>query len=153
PLPKPLSLDEVRHNTPPIPAMPEHSARPFWSVMIPTWNCARYLRKTLQSVLSQDSGPDQMHIEVIDDCSTKDDPRGGVSHLGIARVELFRQPSNQGATRICNTCFQRARGRWVHLLRGDDMVLPGFYAAVRGVIEANPQVNMVLGKVVTIDDH
>ena len=50
--------------------LPPDVGRPVWSVMIPTYNCARYLRETLASVLAQDPGPDQMQIEVIDDCST-----------------------------------------------------------------------------------
>src|SRR2546423_1107808 len=43
-------------------------ARPFWSVMIPTYNArADYLEETLRSVLRQDPGPEQMQIEVLDD--------------------------------------------------------------------------------------
>ena len=35
--------------------------------MIPTFHCAQFLHQTLESVLSQDPGPDVMQIEVIDD--------------------------------------------------------------------------------------
>ena len=54
--------------------VPEGTPRPVWSVMIPTYNCAKYLRETLVSVLAQDPGPEQMQIEVVDDYSTKDEP-------------------------------------------------------------------------------
>jgi cellulose synthase/poly-beta-1,6-N-acetylglucosamine synthase-like glycosyltransferase len=37
-----------------IPPVPEGASRPLWSVMIPTYNCANYLRETLTSVLAQD---------------------------------------------------------------------------------------------------
>ena len=50
-----------------LPPVPAGEARPFWSVMIPTYNCAVYLRETLASVLAQDPGPDRMQIEVVDD--------------------------------------------------------------------------------------
>jgi cellulose synthase/poly-beta-1,6-N-acetylglucosamine synthase-like glycosyltransferase len=44
--------------------------RPYWSVMIPTYNPrANYLEETLNKVLQQDPGPEQMQIEVVYDCS------------------------------------------------------------------------------------
>ena len=63
---------------PPISPVAEGLHRPLWSVMIPTFNCAKYLRQTLESVLVQDPGTEQMQIEVVDDCSTKDDPEAVV---------------------------------------------------------------------------
>ena len=68
--------------------------RPLWSVMIPTYNCAGYLRETLACVLAQDPGPDQMQIEVVDDCST-DDPQAIVDELAPDRVSFHRQPENR----------------------------------------------------------
>lgn len=38
----------------------EESGRPFWSVMIPTYNRPDYLKETLLSVLSQDPGSDKI---------------------------------------------------------------------------------------------
>jgi glycosyltransferase involved in cell wall biosynthesis len=100
--------------------------RPLWSVMIPTYNCAAYLRQTLVSVLEQDPGPEAMQIEVVDDGST-DDPKAVVDELAPSRVGFHRQPENVGAVRNFNTCLTRARGELVHLLHGDDWVREGFY--------------------------
>ena len=112
-----------------IAPVPDGAARPRWSVMIPTFNCARYLRETLASVLAQDPGPDRMQIEVVDDASS-DDPAGVVAEVGQGRVALFRQPVNRGHILNFATCVDRARGEIVHLLHGDDLVLPGFYEAL-----------------------
>jgi cellulose synthase/poly-beta-1,6-N-acetylglucosamine synthase-like glycosyltransferase len=40
-----------------IPFIPDDVPRPLWSVMIPVYNCANYLRETLASVLIQDPDP------------------------------------------------------------------------------------------------
>jgi glycosyltransferase involved in cell wall biosynthesis len=100
--------------------------RPRWSVMVPTYNCAEYLRRTLASVLEQDPGPDAMQIEVVDDASG-DRPEAVVAEVGQGRIEFLRQPENVGPAANLNTCLRRARGEIVHLLHGDDWVRPGFY--------------------------
>ncbi len=48
----------------------DQSNRPFWSVMIPAHDCGPQFEETLQSVLDQDPGPDQMQIAVVDDASS-----------------------------------------------------------------------------------
>ena len=101
--------------------------RPLWSVMIPTHNCANYLRRTLASVLEQDPGAELMQIEIIDDCSTLDDPAAVVAELGEHRVGFYQQPANVGVPANFDTCLQRSRGHLVHILHGDDFVLEGFY--------------------------
>ena len=151
-LPDAPSLTELQRHIPSIAPLPEGTRRPFWSVMIPTYNSGDYLKRALTSVLSQDAGPDQMQIEVVDGCSTKDDPEAVVRELGGNRVAFHRLSSNQGGPHTFNTCIRRSRGHWVHILHGDDMVLPGFYSAYRALIESHPAVMMVVGKVVTIDE-
>src|SRR3712207_9440459 len=78
-----------------IPPVDDLVARPLWSVMIPTFNCAGFLAETLSSVLLQDLGPELMQIEVIDDCSD-DDPGAVVAQLGQGRVGFFRQAERVG---------------------------------------------------------
>jgi GT2 family glycosyltransferase len=121
--------------------------------MIPTHNCANYLRETLASVLAQDPGPDVMQIEVIDDWSTKDDPEAVVAEVGGGRVLFTRNPRNLGPTETFNVCVARARGHWVHILHGDDAVLPGLYDEVRRALTVRPDVVMVGGPLVMIDEN
>ncbi len=151
-LPDVPSADELRRHVPAIEPVPAGAARPFWSVMIPTYNEDDYLRITLRSVLDQDPGPDAMQIEVIDDGSTRGDPAAVVREEGGGRVAFHRNPRNLGATETFNMCLRRSRGHWVHLLHGDDAVLPGFYTAYRRVIERHPALIMLVGQVVLIDE-
>jgi GT2 family glycosyltransferase len=120
--------------------------------MIPAYNNGQYLRRTLESVLCQDLGPDEMQIEVVDGGSTKDNPAEIVRDLGSDRVSVYRLPANRGLAHTFNNCIDRARGHWVHILHGDDTVLPGFYQAYAAVIEAHAQARMVVGQAVFIDE-
>ncbi|MFN2447467.1 MAG: glycosyltransferase family 2 protein [Vicinamibacterales bacterium] len=121
--------------------------------MIPTYHCAAYLRHTLRSVLEQAPSADDMQIEVIDDASVHDDPAAIVREMGDGKVSFFRQPTNAGPQANFTTCVQRARGHWVHILHGDDMVRPGFYAAMRRGAEGDAAIHAAFCRVITIDEH
>jgi glycosyltransferase involved in cell wall biosynthesis len=108
-----------------------------WSVMIPTYNCTAYLAECLRSVLAQAPPTDEMQIEVVDDASS-DQPEAVVEQVGKGRVSFHRQPRNVGHVDNFACAIRRARGRYVHLLHGDDRVEPGFYAALRTGFEADP---------------
>jgi len=139
---------------PTIGPLPEGTSRPFWSVMIPIYNCPEdYLRETLESVLSQDPGPDEMQIEVVDNCSTTGDPEALVRAVGGSRIRFYRQPGNIGMVENFNTCIRRAQGQWVHILHGDDTVRPGFYARARQGITANPDVGAALCRIIYTNEH
>lgn len=57
-------------------------------------------------------------------------------------VAFSRNVKNQGLAGCWNRCVERARGLWVHILHQDDMVLPGFYEALREGCEANATVGL-----------
>ncbi|MDX2231929.1 MAG: glycosyltransferase [Leptolyngbyaceae cyanobacterium bins.349] len=137
---------------PPIPPVPPTASRPQWSVMIPTYNCAAYLRQTLQSVLQQAPGPDVMQIEVVDDCSTQDDPERVVQEVGQGRVSFYRQPENRGAIHNFNTCIQRSKGYLLHILHGDDTLLPGFYAAMEQAFQQEPELGAAFCRPIYVDE-
>jgi glycosyltransferase involved in cell wall biosynthesis len=120
--------------------------------MIPTHHCADYLRRTLVSVLAQAPAPDVMHVEVVDDCSTRDDPEAVVRELGRGRVAFHRHPRNLGPIANFNACLARSRGTWVHLLHGDDLVEPGFYAAMDAAADAHPEIAAAFCRGRLIDD-
>jgi glycosyltransferase involved in cell wall biosynthesis len=129
------------------------AARPRWSVMIPTYNCARYLEVTLRSVLAQDPGPEAMQIEVVDDHSTGDDPEAVVARLGGGRVDFHRQPENIGVVRNLNACLQRSRGELVHLLHGDDLVLESFYGTLDDRLREHPEAGAAYCRHLYVDER
>jgi hypothetical protein len=52
-----------------------------------------------------------MQIEVIDNCSTKDDPQAVVEEIGKGRVGFYRQPQSVGHTKNFETCFNAIAGK------------------------------------------
>ncbi len=135
-----------------IEKVPEGVKRPKWSVMIPTYNCADFLRKTLESVLNQDFGEELMQIEVVDDCSTLDNPEAVVNEIGKGRVGFYRKPKNAGAIANFNTCIERSKGELVHILHGDDWVLPGYYNTIEQYAANFPHTSLFSTRVFYTDE-
>lgn len=119
---------------------------------IPTYNnrdCL--LREALGSVLRQDPGADQMQIDVIDDCSGIGDPERVVRELGRGRVQFYRQKVNVGTVANFETCLQRATGKVVHILHGDDLVREGFYVRMQQPFVENRNIGMAFCRHACID--
>jgi glycosyltransferase involved in cell wall biosynthesis len=134
------------------PLKEEGSPRPFWSVMIPTYNPQpRYLEETLRGILLQDPGPEQMQIEVIDDGSANNSASEVVRQIGAGRVAFHAERQNRGLANTWNLCVERARGDWVHILHQDDIVLPGFYEHLYRGIVCNPQIGMAFCRFAIVD--
>ncbi len=145
--------DTATPSIPRIEPVPEGIARPLWSVMIPTYNSGEYLRKTLQSVMAQDRGPERMEIEVVDHCSTEGDPEALVKAVCGSHVAFYRRPKNEGAVANFNACIQRSRGRLIHILHSDDYVLPGFYAEIERLAELYAEVALLATRCFFVDEN
>lgn len=108
-----------------------------WSVVVPAHNCAHFLGETLAEVVEQLGGRDDAEIIVVDDAST-DDVEGVVRAVGGGAVRYERNARNLGAVATFNRCIALSRGEIVHILHGDDTVLPGFYVAMEMALEGSP---------------
>ncbi len=136
---------------PEIPPVPDGADRPFWSVMIPTYNRPDLLPATLRSILAQAPGPEDMQIMVVDNASDKGDIAALVQEIGQGRLEYHRHPENIGLTRNWTSCIQLARGHYIHMMHDDDLVQSGFYAACREYIETYG-VDVLFSQSILIDD-
>jgi glycosyltransferase involved in cell wall biosynthesis len=121
--------------------------------MIPAYNRTQYLEKTLRSVLSQDPGPEEMQIEVVDDGSLLDDPEPIVRRVAGDRVSFVRNPRNLGPNPNFNNCVERSIGQWLHVLHTDDFVLPGFYERLKAALECRSDVGAAFCRHAFIDEN
>ncbi|HEY4193959.1 MAG TPA: glycosyltransferase [Mucilaginibacter sp.] len=133
------AINRIPDFPPVIEPVPSDIIRPLWSVMIPTYNCISYVKRTIESVLAQDPGRENMQIKVIDDFSTDGDIGALVKRIGKGRVEFFQQECNKGSLRNFETCLNHSKGHYVHILHGDDIVYKGFYQEIENLSTLFPE--------------
>jgi glycosyltransferase involved in cell wall biosynthesis len=143
--------ERIPTSPPHIPPLKADTLRPLWSVMIPTYNCYAYIKEAIESVLIQYPGPELMQIEVVDDYSTDGDVKALVEELGKGRVSFYQQPQNRGSLRNFETCINRAKGHYIHILHGDDKVEAGFYNEIESLFSNYPEADASFTNIKYID--
>lgn len=132
--------------TPPAPAAQQPAPQPApppvniphlpaISVIIPTYNSARYIGSCIQSVLGQTFGA--FEIIVVDDGSTDDTVRI-VAEMAQrdGRIRLTRHMKNSGAASAPrNTGLRMSRGKYIGFLDSDDMYTPTALAELISIAE------------------
>jgi glycosyltransferase involved in cell wall biosynthesis len=123
------------------------SALPLVSIITPTYNMAKYLTETIESVLSQDY-PNIEYI-VVDGAST--DGSLDILERYQGRLRYFSEP-DRGPSDAAWKGFRQARGEIFAWLNADDTFLPG--AVRKGVdyFQAHPETDVVYGEGWWIDD-
>jgi glycosyltransferase involved in cell wall biosynthesis len=101
-------------------------AAPFFSVVMPLFNKATYIRRSLDSVLAQQFV--DFELVVVDDGSTDSSPSIVASYTD-PRIRLIRQP-NGGVSAARNRGIAEARGQWIAFLDADDEYLAQFLQRV-----------------------
>jgi hypothetical protein len=91
--------------------------KPFVSIIIPLYNKADFILKTLSSAASQIDA--DFEIIVVDDGST-DDSAKLVETAGLERLHLIAQ-ANAGVSAARNCGIAAAQGTWIALLDADDL--------------------------------
>jgi len=115
-----------------------------FSVIIPCYNYARFLRQAVSSAVEQEGV--EVQVIVIDDAST-DDSFDVASELAVRdpRVSVIRNPQNQGHVRTFNTGYSAATGEFIVRLDADDLLAPGSLARAAALFRTFPTVGLVYG--------
>jgi len=115
--------------------------KPLISIVTPSFNQAPFLRRTIESVLTQD----YPHIEyiLVDGGST--DGSQAIIEEYAGRVAHWESLPDQGQTDAINKGFARATGKYLAWLNSDDVYQPGAIAEAVDYLEAHPDVGMVYG--------
>ena len=85
---------------------------------MPVYNCAEYVSEAIQSILDQTFA--DFELIIIDDQST-DRTRDIACLFHDPRIHLITKPENTGYTNSLNTGLQRALGKYIARMDGDDI--------------------------------
>jgi succinoglycan biosynthesis protein ExoO len=97
------------------------SQNPEVSVIIPAYNTAAYIARSIESALGQTLK--NIEVIVVDDAST-DNTLEVVKSFSDARLRVFVNPKNLGAGGTRNRAIEEAKGNWIAVLDSDDWYAP-----------------------------
>ena len=122
------------------------------SIVLPTYNGARYLAESVQSVI------DQMYqnweLVIVDDASTDKTPEIiAVYKEQDQRIRSFRHQENQRLPGALNTGFNNARGEYLSWTSDDNIYHPDALKEMVGLLEKNPEVHFVYTDYNLIDEE
>lgn len=95
--------------------------KPMVSVIIPTYNRAKTIARTINSVLSQTY--DNFEIIIVEDGST-DETISLLKQFTDNRIRVIFHDVNKGVTAAKNTGLNDIRGEWFTILDSDDEIIP-----------------------------
>lgn len=125
-------------------------ARPKVSVIVPSYNHARYLPQRLDSIFAQTF--QDFELIFLDDAS----PDGSLEvfrrYAGRPRVRAVFNEKNSGSVfKQWNRGFELATGEFIWIAESDDVAHPRLLEALVGLLEGQPDVVLAYGNSMVID--
>lgn len=101
---------------------------PLISIVVVTYNSGKFVRETLESILTQTyKGPIELFVS---DDGSKDDTlkicKEWISkhHSFFTKAQVIQTPNNLGICGNYNFALSHLRGEWVKYIAGDDLLMP-----------------------------
>ena len=101
---------------------------PLFSVIIPSYHHAAYLREAVEGVLAQPAA--LREVIAVDDASTDDSREILAEYARAGALRLIQKTENRGVSDSFQLGLEAARAPWVAICCSDDRWLPGHLAAL-----------------------
>lgn len=128
--------------------------KPALSVLLVTYNHARFVAEALNSILMQQTDFD-FEIVAVDDCSTD----GTLSALAEyesreARLRVLPAETNLGISRNFQRGFAACRGEYIAVIEGDDFwISPKKLQVMQAFLERHPECSFGFHRVIKYAEH
>jgi len=114
--------------------------RPKVSVLMPIYNCERFISKALESIYNQTY--QNFEVVIVDDGST-DRTSEILINMKDSRTFIYRNPENRGLTKSLNIGLNLCRGEYIARMDADDVSHPERFAKQVEFLENNPDYALV----------
>lgn len=88
------------------------------SIIMPTYNCAKFIKETIESVINQTY--ESWELVIVDDCSN-DNTEEVVASFNDKRIKYHKLEKNSGAAVARTTAMKMATGNYMAFLDSDDL--------------------------------
>lgn len=111
------------------------------SVVIPLYNKAHTIVKTLRTVFTQTY--QNFEVIIVDDGSTDDSVDIIRKEFDDKRIHIIKQ-CNGGVSVARNTGIKKSKGEWIAFLDADDEWLPGYLSTLMEAVDNYPTIDLLL---------
>lgn len=112
---------------------------PLVSIILPTYNRAKYLGEAIESALKQTYS--HFELIIIDDGST-DNTAQLLATIADERIQCIRFKQNKGVIAARNAGLDIAKGKYIAFMDSDDISLPHRLAAQVAILEEFPNLGV-----------
>ena len=124
---------------------------PLISIILPTYNRAEYLAKTIESCLAQTL--DNFELIIVDDCSKDNSLKvAQIYAQKDLRIKIIANQTNQKLPSSLNTGFKEAKGKYFTWISDDNLFCPSALEKMIHYLDTMPEIGLVYADYTLIDD-
>ncbi len=129
------------------PAPPGRRGRTRLSIVLPSYNQARFLRRTLNTIANQHYG--NLQVIVMDGGSC--DGSQAIIQEFRDIIDIYESGPDGGQAAAINKGFRRCDGEFIAWQNSDDLYLPDFFHAIDAAVALHPNADLIIANSYVVD--
>lgn len=119
------------------------------AICIPSYNCGKYIRDTIESALSQTDAPDEIIIS--DDHSTDDSLSIIEEYRNNRLITIIKPESRLTIGEHYRFLLKHANSDYITFLSADDVLFPNFISTIRHTVSRDNDITLVTAACIETD--